>query len=151
MLPARFNGWSLWLACLRWQVTVLGDAATWIQGAGVDLGYLGSDNRPDIRTWRSKSTTARLACIEASLVRGCVGQLATPLSWWVPNFGMQTGIDVDGQVTAAPSLANDAISNANELSHLSGTKVSCLFRAGHGLLLTGGLLKSDPSGQRGRA
>jgi len=117
-----------------------GISSDWNFGAYLDVGYLGSDNRPENRTWRSKSTTNKLDRIEANIVRGFVRKDATAASRWGLEFGLQAGVDPDGLVTAPPPPAYAPVSDADLLLHLSTTTVSYLFDAGRGLLVEGGLL-----------
>ena len=117
-------------------------AAEWTFGVYLDVGYLKSDNEPENRTWRSKSTTFKLDRIEANMVTGYVRKQATDASRWGLEFGLQTGVDTDGLVTASPPPSYAPLSNADEWTSLAPTTLSYLFPAGHGLLVTGGLLSA---------
>jgi hypothetical protein len=115
-------------------------SADWVFGAYVDVGYLRSDNESENRTWRSKSTTFKLDRIEANMVTAYARKEATEASRWGLEFGLQTGIDTDGLVTAPPPPSYEPISNADDWTALTPTTVSYLIPAGDGLLVTGGLL-----------
>jgi hypothetical protein len=117
-------------------------SADWIFGIYADMGFLKSDNEPDNRTWRSKSTTSKLDRIEANMVRGFARKHATPTSRWGLELGLQAGIDVDGLETSPPPPSYEPVEHAGKLAHLSTTTVSYLFPAGNGLLVTGGLLSA---------
>jgi hypothetical protein len=114
----------------------------WIFGIYADAAYLKSDNEPDNRTWRSKSTTFKLDSIEANLVRGFARKQATPASRWGLELGAWAGVDADGLTTSAPPPSYEPVEHADKLKYLSTTTVSYLFPAGNGLLVTGGLLSA---------
>jgi hypothetical protein len=112
----------------------------WEYGAYVDGGYLKSDNDPDNRTWRSKSTTFELDRIEANMATAYVRKQASEASRWGFEFGLQTGVDTDGLVTSAPPPAYESIRNADTWTIFAPTTLSYLFGVGNGLSVTGGLL-----------
>jgi hypothetical protein len=117
-------------------------AADWVFGVYLDVGYLKSDNEPENHTWRSKSTSFKLDRIEANMVTGHVRKEAVEASRWGLEFGLQAGVDTDGLVTASPPPSYAPLTNADEWTSLAPTTLSYLFPAGHGLLVTGGLLSS---------
>jgi hypothetical protein len=117
-------------------------ASPWRYQLYLDAGYVHSNNNPANGEWRSKSTTNRLDNPELFLAMGNVRREATPESRWGFEFGLQTGIDSEGLVTAPPPPADTPIDNADSWRHLYRANLSYLFGSGRGVRLTGGLINS---------
>ncbi len=81
------------------------DASPWHYQLYVDAGYAPSNNQPANGTWRSKSTTYELDEPKLFLAMGNVRKEAIPVSRWGFEFGLQTGVDSEGLVTAPPPAA----------------------------------------------
>ncbi len=126
--------------CLAGFATDLQAAAGWTFGVYVDAGYLNSDNEPENRTWRSKSTTFKLDRLEANNITGYIQKKASPSSRLGFEFGLQTGVDIDGLVTSSPPPHYESIENADDWARLGVVTLSYLFPAGNGLTVSGGLL-----------
>ena len=126
--------------CLAGFATGSQAAVGWTYGVYVDAGYLNSDNEPGNRTWRSKSTTFKLDRVEANNITGYIQKEATSSSRWGFEFGLQTGVDIDGLVTSSPPPHYEPIDNADTWAKLGITSLSYLFPVGNGLAVTGGLL-----------
>jgi len=117
-----------------------GAPADWVYGVYLDLGYLASDNDPENRTWRTKSTTFKLDRLEANMATVYVRKETSMASRWGFEIGLQTGVDTDGLVTSGPPASLEPVSDADTWTSFAPSNVSYLFAAGKGLSVTGGLL-----------
>ena len=118
------------------------DASPWHYQLYVDAGYAHGDNQPANGVWRSKSTTSKLDEPELFLAMGNVRKEASPESRWGFEFGLQSGVDTEGLVTAPPPQALEPFSTADTWRHFYRANLSYLFDAGRGLRLSGGLINS---------
>jgi len=115
-------------------------ASDWIYGVYVDIAYLKSDNDPDNRTWRSKSTAFKLDRMEANMVTAYVKKETSTASRWGFQFGLQGGVDTEGLVTSPPPPSYQPVSDADTWTKFAPSNLSYLFPVGNGLSVTGGLL-----------
>jgi hypothetical protein len=105
--------------------------------AYLDASWLGSPNRPDNRTWRTKGTSWKLDGVEIFNASAYATKTATADSRWGFSAGVQTGWDVD-------KLAGDgAVSWADWAKHLYYTYASYLFPVGHGLEVNAGFIPGN--------
>ncbi len=117
-----------------------GGEKDWYYGAYVDFGYLWDFNFPDADRWRSKTTTFKLNSPEINMAMGYVRKDVNPTgSRWGFEFGLQTGVDVEGLVPGPLPGRPIARDDANALSHFYRGNASYLFPIGNGLKLTAGL------------
>lgn len=138
------------VASERWYVQTLPDDALpqepvsqlWDHGLYLDLGYGYSSNNPENNLWRSRDTTFKLNQPQVNLAMAYVSKQATPESRWGIEFGLQTGVDTEYLVPAAPPTFNEPISNADTLRHLYRANATYLFPLGDGLGVTAGLINS---------
>lgn len=138
------------VATERWYVQKLPDDAMsqepvsqlWDHSLYLDLGYGSSSNNPENNLWRSKGTTFKLNQPQVNLAMAYVSKEAAPQSRWGIEFGLQTGVDTENLVPAAPPAFNEPISNADTLRHMYRANASYLFPLGDGLGVTAGLINS---------
>jgi hypothetical protein len=132
--------WLSTLILLAVPVAAKSTPRNWVYGVYVDLGYLKSDNDPDNRTWRFKSTTYELDRLKADYALAFVKKEPSESARWGFEIALQTGVDTEGLVTSPPPPALEPVDNAKDWTHFAPTYVSYLFPAGNGLTVTGGLL-----------
>jgi len=118
------------------------ELSPWHAQLYLDVGYVYSNNQPENRVWRSKSSTSSLDDVELFLGMADVRKDATVNTRWGFEFGLQAGVDTKGLVTSAPPPADEPLGNADALRHLYRANFTYLFDAGRGLRLTGGLINS---------
>jgi hypothetical protein len=104
----------------------------------LDSGYAISNNHPENRLWRSKSTTFEIDRPKVNMALAYLRKDATPRSRWGMQLGVQGGVDTK---ELAPD-DDEAVSNADFYRHLYRANMSYLFAAGNGLEVTGGLINS---------